>query len=302
MIRTRSAVFLVLAIAPAAWAGTPINQSKAVNPDASIEITNVKGSVAVSAWDKPEVSITGTLGEGSRGLTVEGGGAHLTVKVEGADKGKKGWFDWGSDSRLGDSDLQLKVPRGASLDINVVSANVSVDEVAGRSVDVQSVSGRVRLATTAPRLRVDAVSGDVEFAGKAEDTNIQTVSGDVRVRGVGGRLHTETVSGNTHVETAQPLREGEASTVSGDIDLRSALAKGGRVHMESMSGDVRVRVPADTSARLRVESFSGTIKSDFGTVKREEFGPGSSLEERLGDGDGELSLESFSGDVTVQRD
>ena len=67
-------------------------------------------------------------------------------------------------------------------------------------------------------------------------------------------------------------------------------------------GDVRLRVPADTSARLRVESFSGTIKSDFGTVKREEFGPGSSLEERLGDGDGELSLESFSGDVTVQRD
>lgn len=301
MTRTPLAVLLALAAAPLAWAGTPIDQSKPVAPDASIEITNVKGTVTVSAWDKPEVSITGTLGDGSRGLTVDGGGSRLKVKVEGADKGK-GWLNWGSDARMEDTDLQLKVPRGASLDINVVSANVSVDDVAGRSVDVQSVSGRVRLASTAPRLRVDAVSGDVEFSGKAEDASIQTVSGDVRVRGVSGRVHTETVSGNTHVEAAQPLREGEASTVSGDIDIRAALDKSARLHVESMSGDVRLRVPADTSAKLRAESFSGTLKSDFGTVKREEFGPGSSLGERLGGGDGDISLESFSGDVTIQRD
>jgi DUF4097 and DUF4098 domain-containing protein YvlB len=232
---------------------------------------------------------------------VEGGGAHLTVKVEGPDK-SKGWLSWGSDSRMEESDLQLKVPRQASVEVNVVSANVSVDGVAGRSVQVDSVSGRVRVDAASPRLRVNAVSGDVEVDGKADDASMETVSGDVQVRGVGGRVHGETVSGTIRIQADRPLRDANMSTVSGDLELRGALDKGGRIHIESMSGDVRLRLPGDTSARLQAESFSGTLRSDFGSVQKQEHGPGSHLDAHLGGADGDVSVETFSGDLSVLHD
>jgi len=300
-MNTRNLLLLALIAPGFAHGGTPIDQTRAVDKDARIEITNVKGLVRVGVWDKPEVHVTGTLGSGSRGLTLEGSGSHLEVKVEGPDE-SKGWFHWGSDARMEDSRLELQVPRQAALEINVVSADVDVGETAGRSVKVDSVSGRIKLATRASRLEVDAVSGDVEFDGKADDTHIETVSGDIRARNVGSEAHAETVSGNIRIESGEPLRNIDASSVSGDIDIRGGLAGGGRVHVESMSGDIRLRVPGNLSAHLEADSFSGRLKSDFGTVEKPEHGPGSHLDTRVGSGDGRISLESFSGDVTVEKE
>jgi len=293
---------IAIALAPAfAFAGTPINQTKSVDADATVEISNVKGSVTVSAWDKNEVAITGTLGDGSRGLTVEGGGGHLEVKVEGPDKSKS-WFNWGSDSGMQETTLELKVPRKASLEIDVVSATVTVNEVAGRSMSVDSVSGRVKVDSPAAKVRVDAVSADVEFTGKSDDANIETVSGDVQIRGVGGRVHGETVSGSIRIEGAQPHPTKLVQSAASDIEIRGALEKGGRVHVESMSGDVRLRFPGSLSARLEAKTFSGSIKSDFGQVEKPEHGPGEDLDVKLGDGDGDINIDTFSGDVSVQHD
>ena len=52
----------------AAIAGSPINETRAVDADARIEVSNVRGSVTVSTWDRNEVAVTGTLGSGSASL------------------------------------------------------------------------------------------------------------------------------------------------------------------------------------------------------------------------------------------
>src|SRR5690606_23080862 len=101
-----------------------------------------KGSVAVSGWDRDEIAITGTLGDGARPLKIEGGGSDLRIKVEGGGD-KEGWFSWGADSRMGPSDLEVKVPKSAALKIGVVSANVTLSGVDGASLDVESVSGKL---------------------------------------------------------------------------------------------------------------------------------------------------------------
>lgn len=295
-------LFLGLLLAPGlALAGTPINETRSVDAGARIDISNVKGAVTVSAWDKNEVGITGSLGEGAKRLAVEGGGSSLSVRVEGPDR--KGMLSWGSDSSMQETILNLKVPRGASLEVGVVSAEVAVSELSGGQLQVDSVSGRIRVsAVTSPRLRLESVSGDVEFDGKAEDSSIETVSGDVTARGVSGRTRLETVSGKLKIVAAAPLKQTEASSVSGDIEITGGLDKGGRIEIETMSGDVRLGLPGSLSATIEAESFSGTLRSDFGTVQKPEHGPGSSLRVKVGDGDGEISLDSFSGDVTIRKE
>lgn len=294
--------FSVLLAPGLVQAGTPINETREVSARARIDVGNVKGAVNISAWDKNEVGITGTLGEGAKRLAIDGGGDSLTIRVEGPDK-SKGWLGWGADSSMQETVLNLKVPRGASLDVGVVSAEVAVSEMAGGELEVDSVSGRIRLSSVqTPRLRLESVSGDVEFDGKADEVSIETVSGDVVARGVGGRTRLETVSGGLRVVASAPLKQTEASSVSGDIEISGALDKGGRIEIETMSGDVRVNVPASVSAKIEAESFSGTLRSDFGSVSKPEHGPGSSLNATVGGGDGEISVDSFSGDVTIRRE
>jgi len=293
-----SSAILMLAVSGIATAGSPISENRNVTADARIDVSNIKGQVTVSGWDKPQVSITGTLGDGAKSLSVEGSEGHLTIKVQPPDK--QGWFSWGADSRMGDTMLDLKVPRGAEMRIEVVSADVALSGVAGRALNVNSVSGKLRLDSDAKEVEVDSVSGNIELTGKAERGHLETVSGNVRARGLGGQIKFETVSGDVDAENGD-YREINAGTVSGNINLRGKPSKDARVDVETMSGDVHLYLPADVSAHLRGSTFSGSIRTDFGSVKEEDHGPGSNLDATVGGGDARINLQTFSGDMEIRR-
>ena len=61
-------------------------------------------------------------------------------------------------------------------------------------------------------------------------------------------------------------------------------------------------MPANLSAQVIGKSFSGDLQAPDVQVERPKHGPGSSFEHRYGSGDGEISLESFSGDARLQLD
>jgi DUF4097 and DUF4098 domain-containing protein YvlB len=292
-----AAVWMLLQ-AGTAIASTPIDETRNVDADARIDVSNIKGQVTISGWDKSSVSITGSLGDGAKAVKIDGGGSHLSIKVEPPDK--QGWFNWGSESRMGDTTLDIKVPRGAEMHVEVVSADVALTGVAGRALNVNSVSGKLRLETTAKEVGVESVSGNVDIDGKSERGHLETVSGNIRARGLGGQVKLETVSGDIDSEGGD-YREINAGTVSGDINLRGTPSKDARVEVETMSGDVHLYLPSDIAAHLHATSFSGSIRSDFGKVKEEDHGPGSSLDTTLGSGDARVQLQTFSGDIEVRR-
>lgn len=298
LARSLLALALLVALGNAA-ADTPINETRTVNPDARIDVSNVKGSVTVSGWDRTEVVIGGRLGDGAKKLSVEGDAQHLRIKVEAPDR--QGWFSWGADTRMGDTTLDIKVPREAEMKIETVSADVSLSGVAGRSLDVESVSGKQRLDSGAKEVELDSVSGDIDIAGKSTRAHVETVSGNIRARGLGGQIKFETVSGDVDAENAS-YGEINAGTVSGDIELRGAPADGARIDVETMSGDLRLRLPASASTRIKASTFSGSIRSDFGQVTEPEHGPGSSLDTTVGTGAGQVKIETFSGDVDIRRE
>ncbi len=281
-----------------AFAGTPINETRSVSSDARIEVSNVRGSVTVRGWDKAEVSITGTLGEGSKGLTVHGTGSHLRIKVE--PPGSQGWFSWGSSNNMQDSTLDIRMPRQGSLQVDVVSALVDASDIRGRELRVESVSGKVRLEAKVRELAVDSVSGNVDMNGSAEHAKFESVSGDVRVRASGGEFKFDTVSGDVDAELAS-YREITGGTVSGDMRLRGMPTRDARVEIETMSGDVNLKLPADASGRLQAETFSGSLDTDFGKTSEPDHGPGRSLETTVGDGTGRYRLETFSGDIEIRK-
>src|SRR5690606_2810808 len=55
---------LLAALPAAALATTPIDETRPLNADGKVEISNLKGSIQVRVWDKPEVHVGGSLGRG----------------------------------------------------------------------------------------------------------------------------------------------------------------------------------------------------------------------------------------------
>lgn len=281
-----------------ALAGTPIQLQHAASATATVSVSNVAGSVNVVGWDRNEVQVGGELGDGAKPLAITGDDKHLSIKVE--PRGGSGWFNFGGDSRMAPTTLELHVPRAASLDIDVISAPLVVDGLAGGNIKINTISGNARINARTVALEVDSVSGSVALSGHADRASLQTVSGEILAPSLGEQVKLQTISGRIQAGGG-PWRKLSLSTVSGDVQLTGGLTSGGDVDIDSMSGDVQWRLPAATSARLHASSFSGDLRSDFGTPTRAEHGPGSSLDTRLGTGDGKIRIETFSGDLRLRK-
>jgi hypothetical protein len=285
-------------LAAPSFAATPINQTRPLAADGRVSISNVSGRIEVRTWDKPEVRITGSLGKGVEKLLIEGDSRSLTIEVK-YPEGRGGW-GWGDSHRVEPTVLEVMLPRRAEVEVEAVSANVDVDGVRGRRLEVDNVSGDVDVTGSAPgEAAFENVSGDLDLWLDTDELSIESVSGDVNAHGaITGEVTMESVSGQLEL-AARRVRRLKVSTVSGDADLRLGLVAGGRIDAESLSGNVSLAVPAGTGAQLSLESFSGDIRSSVGHVHEEEHGPGSTLDAKLGDGDGRIHLESFSGDLRV---
>ncbi|HZW18172.1 MAG TPA: DUF4097 family beta strand repeat-containing protein [Luteimonas sp.] len=291
-IRFRILLPLLLALLPAAaLASTPINETRPLDADGKVEISNVKGRIEVRTWDKPQVRIGGSLGRGVEKLEIGDGGRSLKIKVR-----------YPRNSRNTEpTSLVIDVPTRASLDIDGVAARISVTGTAGRELEIDSVSGDVTVAGAPRQADIESVSGDLHLTLNSDDVEVQSVSGTITLRGrLKGEVEAETVSGNITVDSrGERVRRLSSNTVSGNATLQVGLADGGQVKAESVSGNIKVVTPRALSANVHGESFSGHLRAPGVSIDKPRYGPGSSFEHRYGSGSGEIHLETFSGSVEL---
>jgi DUF4097 and DUF4098 domain-containing protein YvlB len=288
-----AAVLALLLAAPPAAADTPINRRTAADPRGLVEISNTAGRVTVTGWDRNEVEVKGSLGDGSERLDFTTASKVTRVKVVLPNK------SWGVE----DTDLIVKVPIGSTITVNTVSADIEVHGVQG-SQRLQSVSADVTTEAGAEDVECKTVSGDLTVAGTGQKglLTITTVSGDATVSRVAGEVNGNTVSGNFTLGVGETARS-RLRTTSGDLSLTSQLAPDGRLDVESISGDVRLDLAQPVNAEFEVSSFSGEIRNCFGpkATRTDEYAPGKELRFVEGKGAARVRIKTLSGDVNVCR-
>ncbi len=291
----RSLIGLALAgLALPALAATPINETRPLDARGEVEVSNLKGSIEVRTWDRNEVRITGSLGDGVERLEIDDGGRKLSVRVR-----------YPRNSRDSEpTTLVLEIPRQASLDVDSVAASVDVQGVAGDELEIDSVSGAVTAVGAPRKASIESVSGDQKLNLNSREVDAESVSGRITLRGrISGGIEAESVSGDIDIDTrGERLGKLDVNTVSGDARVRTGIADSGRFSFESVSGDVRLALPANASARVEAKTFSGDIDAPDANVVRKRYGPGASMEHRYGTGGGSIEIETFSGDVRLQLD
>ena len=289
-----------LCVAGAVHAEQKVDETREIAADARVEIKNMRGKITVRGGSSG-LRVAGTIGEGAKGLLLEGDPKRWLVRVDYPEQ--SGWGGWWGRSEVGDSDIQVDLPSGVTLVVESVSADIKVSDISGPSVEIESVSGDIDLECSSPEVEVSAVSGDLRtITLGARKVSLETVSGDIDQSGQReGSLRVETVSGRAKINAGDGgLEKLVGSTVSGDLVVEAGTLVGGRLQLGAMSGDIDLTLPAGAVGELRIETFSGDIDSPVGKVEREEYGPGAKLRHQMGDGRGEIRLESFSGDVRVR--
>lgn len=268
----------------------PVNERRPLNADGRVLINDVAGTVVVSAWDRNEVLATGTLGYGVERLDVSGDPSSLSFVVKLPKH----------SHNVGETDLRLMVPAGARVEVETVSADVSVQGVRG-PLKISTVSGDVGVDVKSEEVAVQTVSGDLILRAPSKSTQTNTVSGDLHLSGLEGKLAAESVSGNLSV-TGTRFSEMKLKSVSGDMGLDASFAPEAKVVGETLSGNITLHVPGDVSGTAMVKSFSGEANCDVSNASMSTASKGKKREFVFGDGKGvSLELSTFSGDVRIDR-
>jgi DUF4097 and DUF4098 domain-containing protein YvlB len=271
------------------------------DPDGRLEISNTAGEVWVEGWDEDEVYVTGELSANAERVDVVAEEGNVTVRVvlrRDRDQGARDWWAEGTD-------LRIRAPRGMSLEVDVVSADIDVRDMRAEQ-RLESVSGDIETQAFEAEVRAQVVSGDVQVDGRAEAllVRVSTVSGDFTIDNIGGDVSGESVSGDVNFRTGT-IERARAQTVSGEVLVTAELGDVARLEGTAVSGDIEFLFGGSGAADYRLQTFSGEIDNCFGpevTVSDDRPGPpGQELRFREGNTQARVEATTHSGDIEVCR-
>jgi hypothetical protein len=267
-----------------------VEQHQSADPSGSVEIINVAGSVEVLGWDKPEVAVTGQIGERVERVDITGADKHLTIKVVLPIGGH-----WSGD---GEAHLTIHVPQMSSLSVSLVSADLKISGVSGAQ-QIHTVSGTVA-TDGGGNSRVSTISGDVHVAVPAgTPAEVSTVSGDISVHGAEGEVSVKSVSGGGKLDLGT-LSNFRLESVSGDFLINAHLAPGAHFEASGVSSSLHADFAGVGGASYDLSSLSGDISNCTDPkATNSRFGPGSHLSFTTGDGKATVQLSSKSGALSL---
>ena len=196
-----------------------------------------------------------------------------------------------SRNRRLSTDLEIKIPKGVSVEARGRSGDLTVNSIAG-SVDISSDRGDIRLSSIGGNARVDAahssliravdISGAVEIDGNGTDLQAENIIGQVTVSGAySGTLEFKNLEKPLHFESEKTEIRVQRIPGSFRMDL-------GDVHASNLVGPVTLRTK---SHDVHIADFTDAMEID---VDRGDVGltPGRQPLSRI-------DVHSRNGDVDV---
>jgi putative adhesin len=272
-------------------ASRSVDMRKPADLEGQVEIDAVAGSVSVAGWDRPEIEVTGTIGDRVERVDLSTTNDHATVRVV-----LPAASVWGGDTS---ADLVVHIPRKSVLTSSVVSADLTTHDLSGEQ-RLRTVSGKID-TMVARDAHLSTISGNLHVVAQpgAGSVELESISGAITMEGPVEEIRSQTVSGNTILKLTS-IKNARLKTISGDVRFSGSLPAGGRIEAGSVSGDLRIGFNATQGADYDIDTHTGTIVNCFGPAPQTPtYGPGSQLVFRDGDGSGRVHLHSMSGNIEL---
>jgi DUF4097 and DUF4098 domain-containing protein YvlB len=287
--RCLTMVCLAAGLALPVLAQRALDERRPAAADGQVKIENATGRLKVTGWDKAEVAVSGRLGVGAEGLSVETEGKRTVIE-----------FDL-EHAPQAEADVEISVPAGSTLEIEGFNVETSVAGVRG-DLRVETVNGGVRVTGAGGALELHTVNGAIEADGSSTRVQAEAVNGAVTLTGLSGNIEASTVNGPLVVAGGR-LTRGEFESVAGPVKVQAGLSDGARLDVQTVSGAVELALPEGVSAAVQVSTFSGSIVNEFGpqAASGNRFTTQKSLSFTAGSGAANVEVQTLSGNVTLRR-
>lgn len=260
----------------------------------NIEINWASGSVNVVSHSEDTFLLSEKTGDGiSDDLRMHWWLEGSTLHVKFAASGANLWL-----FRTGNKKLTLTVPETTSFNditIKSASAEVNADGLVAEDLSVSTASGNMTISCTANTVKLGSASGNVELTqkGKAEKIGIDTASGKIVADlGQADQVELESASGKINV-TAALVDSLSVKATSGAVSCEFE-ATPSECRLRAVSGEVTLILPDDPDFTAKISTASGDFESDFALKK-----DGNTY--ICGNGDGNIDIETASGDVSIRK-
>jgi len=267
----------------------------AVNPDVKLSITAKGGGIKLRGWERDEVRVSSATErriEFQRTDETETNVKNSATLIQVMISGFEG-------------EINLDVPRSATVIISLSLGNVNVEDVAAAQIAAQT--GGITLRRVSRLVEATSV-GNILVKDSSGTIRLSSVSGTIEVSNVRAIAKTDgvqiySVSGDVLLERADYARI-EVATVSGNILLLRPPAKETIYNFNTTTGDLTLNLTADASFQVSViVGEKGKIINEFPLKPSDNSNSNGSrrLNGRYGTGGSTFNLASFSGQVHLRR-
>jgi hypothetical protein len=241
-----------------------------------LRVRLMSGTVAVLASDEaPSLVVSELTG---RPLQVDLERGVLTISYESLTwDGLLGFLKPFKDSAV----VTVTIPASCPVQLGVLSASAVVS-------GLQSGAA------------VKGMSGDITLESVVGDVSAETMSGEVAACDIEGQVHFRSMSGGLTL-AGGCVDSLDVNTLSGQVTADVTLRAAGGIRMSTMSGDVTLRLPAESDARVSLQSASGPVRTDFETLAAAKAPARHTVSGNVGAGTGHVSVTTMSGAVTLLR-
>ncbi|HKP46767.1 MAG TPA: DUF4097 family beta strand repeat-containing protein, partial [Pyrinomonadaceae bacterium] len=230
-----------------------IERSLAVDPSVVMSMCVNSGGIVVRGWNKNEIlARSAEVGhiELKRGMETNAQGlpskvvVWLSDKNDGAEPGKNGCQAFG--------DVELMVPRGASIYLQTGDGAIDVADVA--SVYARSETGEVLIKKASRSVEAVSFSGAVTVENSTGRMSLKSVGGSItasNLRPNDGNdcFEASTISGEIDLEDVAH-QQLSVKTTNGSVDVSGPLAEHGQYTFNTTTSDITLSMPTNASFRL----------------------------------------------------
>ena len=313
--------------------GPQVERAIAADPNVAVSICVASGDISIRGWDRNQVRARSNdtdVIEFARPTAVRDSDPAKEITVLTANQKRRH-----TGSCLFDGDIELDVPRGASVRLQTRDGHIYVADVA--IVHAETVGGDVDLEGVKRSVEASTIGGDISLRNSSGSVKLHSIGGGIEAHAAtraaaSDVFEASTVGGDITLDRISYM-ELKTSTIDGDLNFSGPLARGGRYEFKSISGDLALALPADSSFRLDAKfSRSAGLVTDFslnltneanepssqpsrrsgssrkrdGTVEPGDFVKGSAygwkhINGVFGTGDASITVSSFSGSIYLRR-
>jgi hypothetical protein len=285
-------------------AATPAEKSIATESKVNITVCVKEGNVTVNGWDRDEI----------RAYVADGSEVGFKTVQDNPRTKKPVWvYVLGFDPKktkeikpeecLSGSDIELDVPRNATVNLESRESAIKIESVA--KVSVKTLSGGIYLNDIAGGIEATTYEGDLMVEKSGGQIILGNTAGniialDVAPREIGDIFKAKTNSGRITLKGVEH-RQIETGTISGSTSFDGALLNGGQYGFSTQNGSIILAAPIESLCKINAWFGFGAFASEMpleNVLKKEQ-----SISAQMGTGEPtcSLNLKTGSGAIRIRK-